>query len=399
MSTKFSPALVLIASLISSAALAATRPPNTKVCVQVVLVEEVEEPEQPAPEPVAVIKGEVPAAEASKNPFGISQALVQPQPVKATVKNQASQSATFLPLGQTPIVYMKRLFEHFITHEKGYEAVQEDCKYTLKVELYPLTTGWTAFARYNANGREERVDRLYPTELSQFAERAVLALLSDVPISNSINRENVLRADSEKSNQRIKGSNHFVVGVGTQLRGGNVSTVVNDSNSLDHHTAVDSIQVYTPMSLSMGYRGKFENWGIEAQAQLGIGIDKAAATSNPTGGHIDFGGTAQLQLHFHHYFDPRGLNSFYLGSGATFELMWFSVIKPHAASGDERSSLLGGGLDVDLVLGWEFMRASAVQFYLQAELHIPAFVLQSANNYGELNTWFPGLGVKLGMMF
>ena len=49
---------------------------------------------------------------------------------------------------------------------------------------------------YSGNGREERVDHLYPDELSQFAERAALALLYDVPISSTINRENVLRADS-----------------------------------------------------------------------------------------------------------------------------------------------------------------------------------------------------------
>ena len=33
---------------------------------------------------------------------------------------------------------------------------------------WTLVQGWTVFARYSGTGREERIDRLYTTELSQF---------------------------------------------------------------------------------------------------------------------------------------------------------------------------------------------------------------------------------------
>jgi hypothetical protein len=133
---------------------------------------------------------------------------------------------------------------------------------------------------------------------------------------------------------------------------------------------------------------------------LGIGTNKIAVRKNPEGGHIDFGGDAGFGIHFLRYFDPRGLISFYMGAGSTFELLWFSAIKPVENRGKKnRSYLLGGGLDVDAVLGWEFMRASAVQFLLQGELNLPAYAVRSENNDGALNTWFPGLSVKLGIIF
>ncbi|MCP4605160.1 MAG: hypothetical protein GY847_32345 [Proteobacteria bacterium] len=304
------------------------------------------------------------------------------------------------PADQTSLVYLKRLLEHFITHEPGYVAVQESCQETMRVELYPLKAGWTVFIRYSGTGREERVDALYPNELSQFSERAVLALLHDVPISNTINRENVLWADSHKSVQRVKGTNHYVVGVGTQLRGGMLDKAVTDSSSDDFGGVEQKFRLLSPLIFTTGYRGRFENWGLEAVAGLGIGTAKVAARKNPLGGHIDFGGEAGLQLHFLRYFNPRGLTSFYLGSGSTFEFLWFSVIKPRESrDGDSRGNLVGAGLDVDGVFGWEFMRASSVQFFLQGELNLPVYVMRSAINYGSINTWLPGLSVKLGIVF
>jgi len=274
-------------------------------------------------------------------------------------------------------------------------AVQDGCDERIRVELYPLAEGWTLFARYTGNGREERVDQLYPRELSQFSERVVDALLSDEPISATIKRDTVLRSDSKKSAQRIKGTNHFIIGLGTQVRGGQLNTVVTDTGGVHQ-----SIRVLAPMTLGTGYRGKFENWGIEALAQVGVGTSKTASGKNPLGGHIDFGGDAGLALHFLGYLNPRGLTSFYLGAGANFELLWFSAVKPPAyRDSEDRTTLLSGGLDVDLICGWEFMRASSVQFFLQGELNLPAYVIENEDDFGAIHTWFPAVSVRLGVVF
>jgi hypothetical protein len=384
--------MILTLLILLGAGVAATRAraagaPDKKVCVEVVLQDAAEQPQSPAKAPV--VPKEETAGKPDEAPFHWEKAAH-----KLAVPTSAAHES-YLPIGQTPVVYLKRLIEHFVTHQKGYVAVQEDCGDRIRVELYPLAEGWTLFARYSGNGREERVDQLFPQELSQFAERSVAALLGDVPISATINRDTVLRADSKKSAQRIKGTHHFIVGLGTQVRGGEFNTV-------DVATGGTSkeIRVLGPMTISTGYRGKFENWGIEALAQLGIGTSKTASSKNPQGGHIDFGGDFGLALHFLGFLNPRGLTSFYLGAGANFELLWFSATKAAGTRGDDpRSTLLGGGLDVDLLCGWEFMRASSVQFFLQAELNLPAYVIQNEDDHGSIHTWFPGLSVKLGVVF
>jgi hypothetical protein len=302
---------------------------------------------------------------------------------------------TVLPIGQTPVGYLRRLFEHFITHEPGFEAITAGCEERVRVELYPLAEGWTAFARYSGTGREERVDQLHADELSQFAERAVLALLYNAPIGTTINRDTVLRGDSKKSVQRIEGSSHLGLSLGTQLRLGQFATAQGDGA-----TTVET-RVFSPMTFGVGYRGKFEAWGVDAGLQGGVGTTRTAARMNGAGGHVDYAGGAAASLHFLRYLKPRDLTSFYYGAGSSFELLWFDAIRPAGDRGKNvRSSLNGGGLDVDLVWGWEFMRASTVQFYLQGELNLPAYVVQTADDYaGKIDTWFPAATLKLGMMF
>lgn len=301
----------------------------------------------------------------------------------------ATAANSGLPIGQDPVSYLKRLIEYFVTHEKGYIAVEKGCDERITVELYPLTTGWTGFARYSGTGREERVDYLYPDELSQFAERAVLALLYDRPISTTIQRDTVLRADSKRAVQRIHGTNHFVVMLGTQLRGGSVPT-------LHSGATTDTIRLFSPIALGLGYRGKFESWGVEALFGLSIGTTKSGLGQDGAAGHVDYGGNVNLSLHFLRYLNPRGLSSWFLGAGGSFEVLWFYQID---AGGGGRSTLPSGGFDVDLVAGVEFMRASKVQFYLEGALLAPAYVVENGDSSTPLKSWFPGAALTLGMLF
>ncbi len=308
-------------------------------------------------------------------------------------------SGAHLPLGQTPTVYLKRLIEHFVTHEQGFIASQDDCAQRVNVELYPLKVGWTAFARYSGTGREERVDQLLPTELSQFAERSVLALLHDVPIGATVDRDNVLWADSLKSTQRIRGRGHLMLGVGTRARAGMFNTLA-DNATTANDPVTRQFQLFTPMALTMGYRGQFDSYGVEALAELDIGTGVTGVKNNPRGGNIDYGGSTGVALHVLRYLDPRGLASPYFGAGATFALHWFRATRAQENRfNDVRSTLYGGGLDVDIVGGYEFMRASAISFFLQGELTLPAYVVRNENNDGQINSWFPGAALRLGANF
>lgn len=334
--------------------------------------------------------------------MGYDTASGTEQPAQpAPASDVRAESGAQLPVGQAPEVYLKRLFEHYVTHEQGFVSASEQCSQRVVVELYPLQVGWAAFARYTGNGREERVDQLLPTELSQFAQRATIALLHDKSIAETMDRDNVLWADSLHSTERIRGRNHFVLGVGTRLRAGYFDTAITDSSAANVGSTERKLRLFSPMLIMSGYRGVFDQYGVEALGQFEVGTNAVAAKKNPAGGHVDQSGAVGLALHVMRYTDARGISSFYYGAGATFELGWFRGIKPEAdrQPGNTSTTLYGGGLDVDLLAGYEFMRASAVSFYLQGELNLPAYMLKSEDEAATLNTWFPGAKLALGANF
>lgn len=353
-------------------------------------------------EPVSPDSGTGAPADAS-GPRVIAVTAPNPDATTANMDLPAdlrAQSGAHLPLGQTPKAYLKRLIEHYVTHERGFVAANQGCTQRIIVELYPLQTGWAAFARYTGNGREERVDQLLPTELSQFAERATTALLHDVTIGETVDRDNVLWSDSLHSTQRIRGRGHFVLGLGTRLRGGYFDTADTDRASANFGQVQRSLRVFSPMAVMAGYRGVFDQFGVEALGQFDLGTSQVAAKNNPTGGHVDYAGSLGLVLHVTRYADPRGIASLYYGGGATFELVWFNAIIPsNDRTTDSRSTLMSGGLNADAVIGYEFMRASAISFFLQGELNVPAYVLKSENNAAAIATWFPGMKLALGANF
>lgn len=379
---------------------------NKRICVEVVLERTSAHPPDPnkaKPVTEAQDSGDVAKPRSEKASPSVAPSVVVAGSEGDVMPPLAAASASSkpnLPLGQRPLAYLKRLLEYFISHESGFVAVKNDCQETMHIELYPLLDGWTAFARYTGTGREERVDRIGPNELTQYAERAATALLYGKPISATINRETVLAADSKQYAQRIGGTHHFMMGVGTQLRFGKFATAIDNAADPNNGTAVDQFRFMSPVAFFMGYRGRFESWGLETNVFAAIGTTTKTASKNPAGGHVDFAGDGALQLHFLHYFDPRGLVSFYAGAGATFELLGFSAIRAASRrSTGTRSALLDGGLDADLVFGWEFMRASTAQFFLQMDLQAPAYVLASQSEDGSVHGWYPSTTLKLGVMF
>ena len=140
--------------------------------------------------------------------------------------------------------------------------------------------------------------------------------------------------------------------------------------------------------------------GIEAAAEFGLATGEVAVDRNPSGGHVDYRGSLGLQLHAVRYANVRGLTSLYYGGGATFALHSFSVIRPQSRrTSDTRTSMWTGGLDVDGVLGCEFIRASMLSFYVQGEVNLPAYAASNETDAGAVNTWFPGAALKLGAIF
>ena len=62
-------------------------------------------------------------------------------------------------------------------------------------------------------------------------------------------------------------------------------------------------------------------------------------------------------------------------------------------------SLLGGGLNLDVLIGYEFLRASTIHFYGQIELNAPTYLIKAENDAGAVNTYMPGVLAQIGVVF
>jgi hypothetical protein len=298
-----------------------------------------------------------------------------------------------------PTQYLKRMLEYEVTHEVGFAAVDARCEQRLAVELYQLESGWTVFARYSGTEREEKVGHVELDEFGELAQRIAFALLRNRALSGTITRENVLRDDSEKNLRSIDGTGHFVFGMGTAVRIASLAT----AQGANQPTA-DELRVLTPLSVQLGYRRKLRAWGLDVFGRLNLGTENTGIHRNDLGGHIDYAWSGLVGLHFLRYTDAPGINSFYFGGGAAFELAVLDAIRPlaqrMATSPDtSRDSLLGGGLNLDLLVGYEFLRASSVHFFGQIELNAPTYLLKTENDSGAINTYMPGALAQIGIIF
>ena len=294
-----------------------------------------------------------------------------------------------------PTLHLRRMLEYEVTHEPGFAAVDERCEQRLTVELYQLESGWTVFGRYSGTEREEKVDHAELDEFAELAQRLVFALLRNKPISHTITRENVLRADSEMNLRTINGTGHLVFGMGTETRVANLPTAQGQTAAV-----ANELRILTPVSIQIGYRRKLRAWGLDAFGRLNLGTENTGVRSNDLGGHVDYARSFLVGLHFLHYTDAPGINSFYFGGVAAFEIAQFDVIRPaDVRFQGTRDTLVGGGLNLDLLVGYEFLRASSVHFFAQVEVDAPAYILKTENDSGSINTYMPGVMAQIGVIF
>ena len=206
----------------------------------------------------------------------------------------------------------------------------------------------------------------------------------------------MLRADSEQNLRTINGTGHLLFGMGTAMRVAELPTAAGAAQP-----APTELRFLTPVSIQIGYRRKLRAWGLDAFGRLNLGTENTGIHNNDLGGHVDYSKSGLAGLHFLHYTDAPGINSFYFGGGAAFEIAQFEVIRPLATrtAGTTRDSLIGGGLNIDLLVGYEFLRASSVHFFGQLELDAPAYVIKTENDSGAIDTYMPGLTAQIGVIF
>lgn len=316
-------------------------------------------------------------------PVATASPMVNPAPNSVRVPVMRRQ--TF-----DPAAYLRRLLEYRVTHREGFEAEREGCSETVRVQLYPLETGYTVFARYTGTSREEKVDEVLLDEFRALAERLESALLGDESIEATLTRRTVLRADSEGEMRRIQGQRQFLFGIGTLLLVGRLPTARNGTAP-----AVNDYRLLAPLAVNMGARRAFRAWALDAYGGIVIGTSRKAASRATGGGHADYVFGAGLTLHFLRYLHPDAVNSFYGGGGASFQLHTYRILPPDRGSD---SNVFGGGMNVDLVIGYEVMRASALHFFVEMQAVLPAYQFESENRNGTIHSYIPGALVQIGLL-
>lgn len=300
-----------------------------------------------------------------------------------------------VPSGIDPELYLQRLLAYQVTHHPRYEAVEKDCKQRLVVELYALDRGFTVFARFSEHAREEKVDHVQTDEFGALADRLVRALLDDVSVQETLDRENVLRIDSEERIRRVRSQRHFSLAMGTALRMGKLPT------GRGNDKAETQRRVMSPLALTIGARNKFRGFALDPFARLELGTQEYVPGSDQApGGHVDFAGSGAFGLHFIHYLSPRGIGSPYFGGGSQFELARYSVTEPgKRGRAGEHDYFLSGGFNADLLVGYEFMRASSLHFFVQLEGSLPAYAVDSKTRSGGVNSaYVPSVVAQAGLL-
>jgi hypothetical protein len=327
------------------------------------------------------------AAKASNEP-AVGRTTTQVEPGSARPFDD--ESAAFSPQG-----YLKRMLEYEITHRSGYETVASGCSQRVVVELYPIKDGYTVFARYTGFEREEKVDFVVVQEFPKLASRIARALLENRAISETVSRQDVLRADNEGRLRTVGVQGHILFGLGTTLRLAALPTATADGRAAERE-----LRWLTPADIQLGYRGKFQAWGLDAFGRLELGTRERSARQNPGGGHADYAAQGGLGLHYLRYFAPEEMSSLYVGGGATFTTSFYRVIRSRERRDTQaRDTVTATGLELDALVGYEFLRASAVYFFLQGELRAPTYLVKFESGNSLKNSYVPGFGAEIGMVF
>ena len=299
-----------------------------------------------------------------------------------------------------PTLYLKRMLEYEVTHEPGFAAVDQGCQQQLVVELYQLESGWTVFARFA--DREEKVDRAQLDEFAELSQRLAFALLRNRTVAQTITRENVLRSDSERDLRTVEGSGHFIFGMGTEVRLAEMPTAQGQTLA-----AANELRILTPVSVEAGYRRKLHSWGFDAFGRVGLGTEQTGIHDNDLGGHIDYSFSLSAGLHFLRYLDAPGINSPSTSAAARRSSWRCRVLRRHPPArgarrdADRRPRHADGRRSqrVDLLVGYEFLRASSIHFFGQVELDVLTYLLKTENDSGAIDTYMPGALAQIGIIF
>lgn len=282
------------------------------------------------------------------------------------------------------VQFFKRYMEYTISHEQGYISVKQNCDEVLTIELYAIPEGWSVFARYTGTAQEESVDKLKLDEIQSFSERIVQALFYKKDFETTVDRYNVISSDSHKKLKKMKGERQafFAAGVSPRrmLSGKNYSS--------------REVQYSNPFVMRLGSKYSYSHWSMQVHGHAGFNPNKSSLLDTNKVGEVVFAGEGGIGVQFLYTPEIKALTGAYFGTGGTMK------VQSYTAFGETQDQILfGGGLDLDLISGWEVFRGTQREAFIQVELNLPTYLVQSRKSNGFIDSWTPSVTGLIGMNF
>jgi hypothetical protein len=260
----------------------------------------------------------------------------------------------------------------------GQEVVTSGCEQEYAVFHVKLgnnvsvtVIGPQGYRQANARGLED---------LPNWYDQMVRSLLSGIPMAptnSTVTRANV--APSQMAPNRVEADSLWYVRLG--------------------YGATFGGKTKGAPALGFGYRYELDNFAIDFSF-LNLMIASQSSSNNASIGAT----VSWIRLEGLYFFNPLANGSTYLGAG----LGWGASAAARASningvSGTETTAYAGSGLEGQVTAGYEFLRASTIRIFAQADLTLPLYTAKgetwssATSSYTSDTLYLPTVTLSLGI--
>ncbi len=245
--------------------------------------------------------------------------------------------------------------------------------------IYNLKLGKSVQAVMNGP-RGERSGRVNTIEdLPRIYSQMVRSLIAGTPMTNdgSIARDNVTMDQAAPRRAAADSMWYLRLGAGSILGG----------------------EFDWGPSIGFGYRYELDHFGIDASANIYIGTDRDVENDETD---VGISGSL-LKLMGLYFFDARGNSSPYVGLGISYggAAIVDQIGNPEDPNETVTDTFAGGGLQGEVTLGYELLRASTIRMFIAFDATLPFYRSTRDIVFADTSEtrYTPTLGLSLGFGF
>jgi hypothetical protein len=266
-----------------------------------------------------------------------------------------------------------RFFLAQALQREGVPVVQQDCAQTFVVYHVRLGNSITVFMQAPQGYRQATARTL--EDVPALYSQMVRSMLSGRPMTttnDTVDRTNATAA--QQAPNRVEADSLWYARLG--------------------YGGVNGPSFSSGPAFGFGYRYELDSLGIDLSfLNLVVSNDNTSGSSS--------GGTAALiKLMGLYFLNPTANRSSYLGAGVGWGTTSFTRVGD-VSTNSPYSSYSGSGLQGQLSAGYEFLRASTIRMFVQADATLPFYMIRSnvfvSTDTRQDSSYSPSFAVSLGL--